>query len=132
LLDIAPGFLLLPAADSLYAPVYVGDVVSAMISAIDNAKTYGERYDLCGPKIYTLKELVYFVSQLKHSHCKIISLNPSLSKIMATVMEFLPGKLFSRDNYLSTRLPSVCDAAFPEVFKVIPTTLESIAPLYIR
>ncbi len=132
LLDIAPGLLLLPASDSLYAPVYVGDVVTAMISSIDNAKTYGGRYNLCGPKVYTLKQLVTYVAHLKQSHCKIIGLTPSLSKIMATVMEFLPGKPFSRDNYLSTRLPSVCDAVFPEVFKITPTSLESIAPTYIR
>ncbi|MGA2655334.1 MAG: complex I NDUFA9 subunit family protein [Gammaproteobacteria bacterium] len=131
LIKIAPGFMLLPAADSSYAPVYVKDVVTAMIRSIDNAKTYGERYDLCGPKVYTLKELVEYVAQLQHRRCKIIGLSPSLSKLMAGFMEFLPGKPFSLDNFLSTRMPSVCDSSFPAVFKMTPTALESIAPLYI-
>ncbi|MFA6036511.1 MAG: complex I NDUFA9 subunit family protein [Legionellales bacterium] len=132
LLNIAPGFLLLPVADSLYAPIYVNDVVTAMINSIKNTKTYGERYDLCGPKVYTLKQLVTYVAQLKHSNCKIIGLSLGLSKVMATMMEFLPGKPFSRDNYLSSRMPSVCSSSFPEVLNITPVTLESIAPTYIR
>lgn len=132
LLNMAPGFLLLPVADSLYAPIYVNDVVTAMINSINNTKTYGQRYDLCGPKVYTLKQLVTYIAQLKHSNCKIIGLSAGLSKVMATIMEFLPGKPFSRDNYLSSRMPSVCSSSFPEVLHVTPVTLESIAPTYIR
>lgn len=125
-------FLLLPAPDSLYAPVYVMDVVNAMVASIDNAKTYGGRYDLCGPQAYTLKQLVTYVAALKNSSCKIIGVSPRLSKIMAFIMEFLPGTPFSRDNFLSTRMPSVCDGAFPAVFNITPTSLESIAPTYIH
>lgn len=124
LIDLAPGFMFLPAADSKYAPVYVGDVVNTMMSAMDNAKTFGQRYDLCGPNVYTLKELVNYVAKIKQSRCKIIGLSPFLSSLMASVMEYLPGKPFSRDNFLSTRMPSVCE-------ECLPTALESIAPLYI-
>lgn len=131
LLKMSPGFMLLPAADSSYAPIYVGDIVSVMIQSIDNAKTFGERYDLCGPKVYTLKELVTYVAAIKHIHCKIIGLSPGLSKFMAVFMEFLPGTPFSRDNFLSTRVPSVCNADFPAVFHIKPTALESVAPLYL-
>jgi NADH dehydrogenase len=132
LLNYAPGFVLLPAADSLYAPVYVGDVVSAMIASLDNAKTFGQRYELCGPQVYTLKTLVTYVAHIKHSKCLIIGLSPLWSKVLAGVMECFPGKPFSRDNYLSTRIPSVCKEPFPAVFGITPKTLESIAPVYLQ
>ena len=129
LLSIAPGFMLLPAPDSLYAPIYVNDVVSAMLHAMDNAKTFGQRYDLCGPRVYTLKTLVTYVAHVKHLNRMIIGLPPVFSKLLAIVMEFMPGKPFSYDNYMSTCSPSVCKQPFPEILGVYLTPLESIAPL---
>src|SRR5205814_1263415 len=41
-----------------FQPVYVGDVARAMASAIDEARSHGKAYDLCGPRVYTLQELV--------------------------------------------------------------------------
>jgi NADH dehydrogenase len=129
LLSKAPGVMLLPVPDSLYAPIYVGDVVAAMLHAMDNAKTFGQRYDLCGPNVYTLITIVKYIAQIKHIDCKIIGLPPLLSKIVAGFLEYMPGKPFSYDNYLSTRLPSVCKQPFPEILDVTLTPLESIAPL---
>ncbi len=131
LLDLAPGVLLLPVPNSLYAPIYVGDVVEAMVKSINEPKTFGQRYDLCGPKVYTLKTLVCYVAQIKQQNRLVIGLPKGLSKLFAFFMEFLPGKPFSRDNYLSTLTPSVCKQSLAEVFGMKATPLESIAPLYL-
>ena len=47
------------------------------------------------------------------------------------MLEFLPGKLMSRDNLASMQLPNVCAGGFPSVFGFEPTPLEAIAPEYI-
>ena len=47
------------------------------------------------------------------------------------MLEFLPGKLMSRDNLASMQLPSVCAGGFPAVFGFAPTPLEAIAPEYL-
>ena len=55
----------------------------------------------------------------------------TLSRLQARVLEWVPGKPFSYDNYLSLQVPSVCEHNdFPE-FGIRPTNLESIVPSYI-
>src|SRR4030066_59839 len=39
-------------------PVYVEDVVQAFVSALDRQATFGQRYNLCGPQVYSLREIV--------------------------------------------------------------------------
>lgn len=132
LLRYSPGVLFLPVPNSLYAPIYVGDVVTAMLAALDKPETYGQRYDLCGPRVYTLKTLVEYVAELKGLHRIVIGLPKWLSKIQAQLMEYLPGKPFSKDNYLSTLSPSVCQQEMAAVLQLPLTSLESVAPLYLQ
>ncbi len=131
LLAYAPGIFPLPLPNSLFAPIYVGDVVNAMIRSLDLSATYGQRYELCGPKVYTLKELVTYIAKLKHMHRLVIGLPLWLSSWQANMMEYLPGKPFSRDNYLSALTPSVCQQPMPKLLGLNLTPLESIAPLYL-
>ena len=53
--------LALAAPEARFQPVYVGDVVKAMLAALDSREAGGKRYDLCGPREYTLRELMEFV-----------------------------------------------------------------------
>ena len=52
--------LALGSPDARFQPVYVGDVVQAMLAALESRDAAGRRYDLCGPREYTLRELVEF------------------------------------------------------------------------
>jgi NADH dehydrogenase len=45
-------------------------------------------------------------------------------------MEYAPGKLMSRDNYRSMKLPNVSDAKLP--FGIHATPLEAVAPVYLK
>jgi NADH dehydrogenase len=114
-----------------FQPIYVGDVARAFVYSLGDDRTLGERYNLCGPKAYSLRELVAYAGELTATHRPILPLGPRLSKLQATMLEFLPGKLMSRDNLASMQLPSVCAGGFPSVFGFEPTPLEAIAPEYI-
>ena len=109
-----------------FAPVYVGDVVTCMVNAIDDEATFDKSYELCGPQTYTLKELVAYAGKLSGHQRLILGLPRFLSKIQAKLLEFVPGKPFSVDNYHSMRLDSVCSNGIS-----CTTSLKSIAPTYL-
>jgi NADH dehydrogenase len=119
----------LAAPEARFQPVYVGDVVKAMLAALDSRDAAGKRYDLCGPHECTLRELVEFVCAVTGRRRMVVGLPDSLAYLQACVMEMLPGKLLTRDNLLSMRVPSVCDCAFP--FGIQPAALEAVAPAWL-
>ncbi len=131
LLALSPGLFPLACANARFAPVYVEDVAEAFVRAINNAATFGQSYELCGPSPYSLRELVEYIAKLSGHQRRIISLGDRLSWWQGLVMERLPGTPFSRDNFLSTRVNSLCKSSFPAVFDIKPASIEAIVPGYL-
>jgi len=131
LLRMTPGVFPLACPQARFAPVYVADVAEAYTRALADPKTYGQRYDLCGPHDYSLRELVAYTASLIGVRRAIVPLPPSLSRLQAAVLEHVPGKPFSRDNLRSMQIDSVCEGPFPPVFGIKPATLEAEAPEYL-
>ena len=118
-----------PCPAARFQPVYVGDVARAMVAALDDPQTRGRRYDLAGPRVYTLKQLVEFTCAAIHLHRLVIGLPDWAARLQALVLERLPVVLMSRDNLDSMRVPSVCDGPFP--FGLQPQSLEALAPTWL-
>ncbi|UCE89063.1 MAG: complex I NDUFA9 subunit family protein [Pseudomonadota bacterium] len=131
LLRSAPGVFPVACGNAKFAPVFVEDIAHIFAAGLDNPHTYGERYDLCGPHTYTLKQLVEYTAELIGKRRKVIALGKGLSLLQANLLEHAPGKPFSRDNYRSLQTDSVCSGPFPEVFGIEPTPLEAEVPKYI-
>jgi NADH dehydrogenase len=128
LLKFLPG-LALPCPEAKFQPVYVGDVARALALALDDPETRGKAYELCGPGVYTMKELVEFVCAVTGRRRLIVGLSARLSYFQARLMEWTPGPLMTRDNYHSMQVPNVCSGAFP--FGIQPQALEAVAPGYL-
>lgn len=103
------GFFPLACANSKLTPIFVGDLVTRVVTAINDTTTHGKRYPLCGPEVFTLKQILELIKVSMGSSCRIIPLGKGLSKLQAFVLQSLPGKLFTMDNYRSLQTPSVCD-----------------------
>jgi NADH dehydrogenase len=128
---LARAFPVLPLAcpEARFQPVYVADVARAMSLALDERSAYGKVYELCGPRQYTLKELVELVCEMTGHRRAVLGLSERLSYWQAFVMEKLPGKLITRDNLRSMQVPNVCAGPFP--FGIRPQPLEAAAPAYL-
>lgn len=130
MLKIAP-IMPLPTPQARFKPVYVGDVARAFIEMLHRREGFGESYELCGPKVYTLKELVEYCAELMGLKRKIIGLNDRFSRLQAKVLEKVPGKPYTYDNYLSTQVDNICTQDGLAALGIHPTALDAAAPAYL-
>jgi uncharacterized protein YbjT (DUF2867 family) len=121
--------LALPAPHARFKPVYVGDVANAMLASVKDPDTWGKAYELCGPRVYELQELVSYVCAVTRRRRLIIGLPDGLARLQARMLELLPVPPLTRDNLLSMSVPNTCEGEFP--FGLQPQALEAVAPLYL-
>lgn len=125
----------LAGADVRFQPVWVEDVARAFVNALDNPVTFGQTYELAGPRIYTLRELVQFAASAAGHKRAVIGLPDSVARLQARLMELAPGEpLLSRDNLDSMKRDNIASV---QPFKpaaelgIGHTPLEPEASLYL-
>ncbi|MEO8419472.1 MAG: complex I NDUFA9 subunit family protein [Methylophilaceae bacterium] len=123
--------ILLAKPGAKFQPIYVEDVAQVFVKSLEHIDTIGQCYDLCGPKVYTLRELVQMVADMLGVKRCIVGLNDQLSYLQAYAMELLPVKLMTRDNLYSMQIDSVCACDFPAIFGIEPTAIEAVVPDYL-
>ncbi|MGD9888793.1 MAG: complex I NDUFA9 subunit family protein [Halothiobacillaceae bacterium] len=130
LLRYSPGIMLLPGAKARFAPVYVGDVADAFVRALETSQTSqtSERMNLCGPKDYSLQELVNLTAEWSGYKRLILPMPNIMARMAASMMQILPNPPLSNDNLDSMKVDSVC--ASTEARQ--PTPLENVAPGYLK
>ncbi|MCF7990693.1 MAG: complex I NDUFA9 subunit family protein [Thiohalocapsa sp.] len=132
LLEVTPLVFPLACPDARFAPVWVGDVAEAMARSIDDPQSIGRRYDLCGPRVLELEKIVEYTAERIGRKILLAGLNDFGSRLQARVFEYLPGKPFTRDNYLSLQTPSVCGEHNGLLeLGIHPTDIEAVVPTYL-
>lgn len=114
-----------------FQPIWVEDVAEAFVNSLSNVDTYGKTYQLGGPRVYTLRELVEFVIFVLGKKRKIVGLNDRLSYWQAYAMEMMPLKLMTRDNIHSMEVDSVCQGPLAPELGLKPAPIEAIVPEYL-
>ncbi len=114
-----------------FQPVSVDDVASAFVKSLSMPQTIHQSYDLVGPTVYTMKEIVEFAARRANTSCAIIPVPAFVGYLQALAFEFLPGPtLMSRDNIASMQLPNTLPAngvdALTAVFKMSRRSLEGM------
>jgi NADH dehydrogenase len=118
-------FFPLPRADARFAPVYVGDVVQAFRRALTETETVGKSYELCGPRVYTLAEIVSAIARARGQRRRVLPIPDWLARMQARVMALLPGTPFSMDNFLSLTIDAVCTEDGLRALGLTPLPLEA-------
>jgi uncharacterized protein YbjT (DUF2867 family) len=120
----------LGGASARFQPVYVGDVADTFVACLESRATFGQTYELCGPKVYSLRELVEYTGELIGRRRLVIELPNALAYLQAGILGLLPNPPMSRDNLRSMQVDSVTDGRcnYPAWQ---PRSLESVAPGYL-
>jgi NADH dehydrogenase len=124
-------FVPLASAGTRFAPIWVEDVARAIAAALGNSRVFNRSLDLCGPRAYTVRELVELVAQTTGRNRAIFPIPDWAANLQAAVLERLPGKLLTRENLRSMKVDYVCDGPFPEALGFTPAPLEAVAPEYL-
>jgi len=119
----------LGGASVKFQPVYVSDVAQAFVKSISMPETIGRVFDLAGPRVYTLAELVKFAGLVGGRKSIVIPLPKPLAYLQAGLLEMMPGPtLMSRDNLASMSednvLPAGAENALEKVFSINPQALD--------
>ena len=119
----------LGGANVKFQPVYVSDVAQAFVKSVAMSETIGRVFDLAGPRVYTLAELVNFAGMVGGRKSIVIPLPKPLAYLQAGLLEMMPGPtLMSRDNLASMSednvLPAGAENSLEKVFAINPQALD--------
>jgi NADH dehydrogenase len=131
LLKISP-FLPLACPDARMQPVWAGDVAALIANVLDDPATAGETLVAVGPKSYSLRELVEFTARTIGVKRPVIGLPDGISRLQAAVMDFVPGKPFSTDNFRSLQTPNTSERNDLIRFGIRPRSIENHVPQYLQ
>lgn len=114
-------------------PAYVEDVAEAIVRMLADPGTSGMTYELAGPRVYTLRELVSFALRLIDKRRLLLPVPFAVAELQARLFEFLPSPplttgqvdLLRTDNVASGDLPGFRD------LDIRPEAVEHIVPTYI-
>jgi NADH dehydrogenase len=128
----------LARADARFQPVSVHDVAAAFCATIDDSESFSRIYELTGPRVYTLAELVRIAGIYRAGGNgrprPVLALPDALGRLQATFLEFAPGPtMMSRDNFDSMRTPNVGTGGFPGLadLGIVATPLAQEASRYL-
>jgi len=128
LLPVVP----LARAGTRFQPVYVGDVAQAIVNALDDRATFGGTYELAGPEVFTLEELVRLAGRWCGHPRPVWRLPYTLGQIQAAVLGSMPGPtLMSPDNFDSMSVDNVASGPIAPELGIVPTPIAAVAPAYL-
>jgi uncharacterized protein YbjT (DUF2867 family) len=119
-------------------PVYVGDVATAVADAVDGKTREAATYELGGPEVLTMREIMEIILAVTERRRMLVSLPFGLAKFQARFLQFAPGAfkltpdqvtLLQSDNVVSDAAKAA--GLTLQGLGIAPDSLEAIAPQYL-
>lgn len=136
-------FPVIPLAGSQarFQPVWVDDVADAVVRCLQDSRTIGQIYEVCGPHVFTLKQLMQIAGAYaginRGQGRPVVGLPDALARLQALMMELAPGDpVLSRDNLDAMKVDNVASdpsAGLPGLaaLGITPASLAAIGPSYL-
>lgn len=134
--DLARFTPVLPLIDGGHTkmqPVYVGDVADAICKALSDPECAGQTYELGGPNVMTMKQIMQYTLAQTGQKRALIPLPSCIAAIQARFFELLPNPPLTRDQLkLLKRDNVVSEAAMGlEDLGIVPTPVGAVVPRYL-
>ena len=135
---ISPALPLIGGGLTKLQPVYVGDVATAVADAVDGKAKPGAIYELGGPEVLTMREIMEIILSITERKRMLVSLPFGLAKLQSMFLQFAPGamkltpdqvELLRADNVVSDAAKAA--GLTLEGLGIAPDSLEAIAPQYL-
>jgi NADH dehydrogenase len=135
---ISPVLPLIGGGVTKMQPVYVGDVAAAVAEAVDGKAKAGATYELGGPEVLTMREIMEIILAITERNRTLVSLPFGLAKLQAVLLQFAPGalkltpdqvELLKSDNVVSDAAKAA--GLTLEGLGIMPDSMEAIAPQYL-
>lgn len=129
----SPALPLIGGGETLFQPVYVGDVADAAVKALTLPEARGQTYELGGPAIYSFKELMELMLRTIGRKRLLLPLPFALAEAKASVLELLPSPLLTRDQVRLLKNDNVVSkkAKGLKQLGIKPHSAEVIIPTYL-
>ena len=88
---LSPALPLIGGGHTRMQPVYVGDVATAVADAVDGKTKAGATYELGGPEVLTMREIMQLICEIIDRHRALVTLPFGLAKLQALLLQFAPG-----------------------------------------
>jgi NADH dehydrogenase len=114
-------------------PVYVEDVAEAIVRMLADRGTACQTYELAGPGVYTLHELISFALRLIDKRRLLVPVPFAVAEIQARLLEFLPSPPLATSQVDLLRVDNLASGALPGFrdLNIRPKAVEDIVPTYI-
>jgi NADH dehydrogenase len=114
--------------DAKFQPIWVEDLVHAIDNVIDKPATFGKTFDLVGPDVFTLRQLVSMAGTWSGHPRPIIGLPSGIDRLVAGIMEMAPVPPMTIDNLDSMSIDNVSSQALSPELGITPSSLQTIGP----
>ena len=135
---ISPVLPLIGGGLTKLQPVYAGDVATAIADAVDGKTRPGATYELGGPEVLTMREIIESILAIIERRRVLVSLPFGLAKLQAMLLQFAPDPLtLTPDQVALLRSDNVVSHTAKaaeltlEGLGIVPDSLEAIAPQYL-
>ena len=126
LLQAQPFFFLVPGdGQTLLQPLWVEDLVTCLVWALDDHQTRGQTYSLGGPEFIPFDQILTMVMEATQMQRKIVPIAPPYLRFLTVILEqilpALPASVYWLDYLASNRTCSF--DTIPRTFNLIPSRL---------
>ena len=130
---LLPALPLIGGGSTRLQPIFVEDVADAISSILSDPGTVGRTYELAGPKVYTLRELVNMTLQLMGKRRLLVPIPFAVAEVQARLFELLPNPPLTTGQVDLLKTDNVVSGALPDVQElgIQPKTVEEVIPTYI-